>query len=308
MPPAPLSIADVERGTGLPRATIRMWERRYGFPAPDRDARGERVYPHDQVERLRLMRELLGQGHRPAKLIALGTDGLQSLAQQARAPAAAPARRGRLAGNLVRLLQKNDPAAVRAELEQSLARSGLAAFASREVPALNRAIGESWAAGELQIHGEHLYSDCLEQVLRPAIAALVGTLRPEAPTVLLTTFAQERHGLGLLAAQAVFAAEGCTTVSLGVALPVDQIVAAARAYGADLVGLSVTGAMNPSHLLRGLEELRGLLPISVRIWVGGNLDALRRRRPIPGVRTVPDADAIPALLAEDFALPPREQA
>ena len=33
-----LSIAAVERDTGLSKDTLRVWERRYGFPSPGRDA------------------------------------------------------------------------------------------------------------------------------------------------------------------------------------------------------------------------------------------------------------------------------
>ena len=52
--PAPyVSIAAVERDTGLSKDTLRVWERRYGFPQPDRDNNGERSYPHEQLEKLR---------------------------------------------------------------------------------------------------------------------------------------------------------------------------------------------------------------------------------------------------------------
>ena len=37
-----LPIAAVERDTGLSKDTLRIWERRYGFPSPQRDALGER--------------------------------------------------------------------------------------------------------------------------------------------------------------------------------------------------------------------------------------------------------------------------
>ncbi|HRF13460.1 MAG TPA: MerR family transcriptional regulator, partial [Candidatus Accumulibacter phosphatis] len=63
-------IAAVERDTGLSKDVLRVWERRYGFPAPCRDANGERSYPAEQVERLRLIKRLMDQGHRPGKLIA----------------------------------------------------------------------------------------------------------------------------------------------------------------------------------------------------------------------------------------------
>ena len=56
------SIAAVERETRLSKDVLRVWERRYGFPQPVRDANGERCYPAEQVDRLRLMRP--GEGVR----------------------------------------------------------------------------------------------------------------------------------------------------------------------------------------------------------------------------------------------------
>ena len=37
------SIAAVEREVGLSKDVLRVWERRYGFPLPSRDAPGERL-------------------------------------------------------------------------------------------------------------------------------------------------------------------------------------------------------------------------------------------------------------------------
>jgi hypothetical protein len=48
-------ISAVERDTGISKDLLRAWERRYGFPAPLRDLSGERVYPAEQVQRLRLL-------------------------------------------------------------------------------------------------------------------------------------------------------------------------------------------------------------------------------------------------------------
>jgi len=302
--PAPhRSIAEVERDTGLARATVRIWERRYGFPAPLRDDRGERLYPQDQVEQLRLMKQLLDQGHRPAKLVAGGAEGVKRLAA---GPAGKAVARPRAASRLLRLLREHDAQGLRKELQARLDEGGLARFAGQEMAVMNTLVGDAWASGELEIHQEHLYSDSVNEVVRAAIAGLGGAVRPDAPQVLLTTFPQEPHGLGLLMAQAMFALEGCPTVSLGVRLPIEQIAASARAYRADLLGLSFTGCQNPAHVQRGLEELRGLLPVSVRIWAGGNCPALNKRS-MPGVRVVRDVRAVPELLAEDFALPPREK-
>ena len=66
---AGLPIAAVERETGLGKDTLRVWERRYGFPRPLRDEHGERLYPPEQVERLHQIRRLMDQGLRPGKLL-----------------------------------------------------------------------------------------------------------------------------------------------------------------------------------------------------------------------------------------------
>ena len=67
-------IAAVERDTGISKDTLRVWERRYGFPSPLRDATGERVYPAAQVQRLRMLKRLLDTGHRPGRVVPLRSD------------------------------------------------------------------------------------------------------------------------------------------------------------------------------------------------------------------------------------------
>ena len=51
-------IGTVARLTGLKPDTLRAWERRYGFPAPGRDARGHRSYSSNQIEELRVVKRL----------------------------------------------------------------------------------------------------------------------------------------------------------------------------------------------------------------------------------------------------------
>ncbi|HRH92850.1 MAG TPA: MerR family transcriptional regulator, partial [Agitococcus sp.] len=66
-----LPINAVERETGISKELLRMWERRYGFPQPQRDAQGDRVYPTEQINKLRIIRRLLDAGFRPSKVINL---------------------------------------------------------------------------------------------------------------------------------------------------------------------------------------------------------------------------------------------
>jgi len=73
------SIGVVERDVGIRSATLRIWERRYGFPQPVRADSGDRVYPVDQLERLRLIRRLMNHGLRPGAIVAMPQEKLRRL-------------------------------------------------------------------------------------------------------------------------------------------------------------------------------------------------------------------------------------
>jgi DNA-binding transcriptional MerR regulator len=57
-----MRIGSVSRRTGLPTATIRSWERRYGLLAPVRSAHGQRLYTERDVQALLQVRERLRLG------------------------------------------------------------------------------------------------------------------------------------------------------------------------------------------------------------------------------------------------------
>jgi DNA-binding transcriptional MerR regulator len=50
---AALSIGDVVAATGVGEATLRAWERRFGFPSPRREPSGHRRYNRTDIERIR---------------------------------------------------------------------------------------------------------------------------------------------------------------------------------------------------------------------------------------------------------------
>lgn len=289
-----LNIAAVERDTGLSKDTLRVWERRYGFPAPSRDRFGERVYPPDQVSRLRTLRRLIDAGHRPGRIVSLSDERLRALVSEAvdrsRAPVA-PASDG--LRRFLGLIARHEIETLRLALGQALLKSGLERFVVDVVAPLNWLVGDAWARGEIAIFEEHLYTEAVQRALRGAIDAIS---QPGAsPRVLLTTLPQEAHGLGLLMAEALLALEGCRCVSLGVQTPVGDIVRAAAAQGADVVALSFSPSMKPNQVLDGLAELRAALPAPVRIWAGGRCPVLSRRPPADVTVLADLTDIRPAL-------------
>jgi DNA-binding transcriptional MerR regulator/methylmalonyl-CoA mutase cobalamin-binding subunit len=288
-----VSIATVERETGLSKDTLRVWERRYGFPTPARDDNGERAYPPDQLQKLRLIRRFIDLGHRPGKIVAAPMRELT-----ARMNALDVASRAKLAPTgpwraVLQLLKAHRVAEMREYLAQDMLRLGLQRFLLDTVTPINAEVGRAWMRGEIAIHEEHLYSEQIQHLLRQAIGST--TQARQSPRVILTTLPGEEHQLGLLMAQAFLSVEGAQCLSLGVQTPASDIVSAARALNADIVGLSFSQAMQPRIACYSVAELRRHLDRRFELWAGGTVWQ-RVRKSIPGVRMLASlADISPAL-------------
>ena len=279
-PSVDMSIAAVERDTGLGKDTLRVWERRYGFPIPGRDAHDERSYPMAQVEKLRVIKRLMDHGHRPGRIVGLTLQELQRMSETLMGTPT-PIGMGHAArkaevDHYLALLRSHYTEGLRQQLKQALANQGLKQFVAQVVAPLTAAVGDAWMRGELQVFEEHTYSTCISALLRQAIDHLTETNALATPRVLLTTFPQEAHGLGLLMAESMLALQGARSVSLGTQTPVADIVKAVQAHHSQVVALSFSVSMKPKQVVGGLNELRQLLPASVEIWVGGHSPALKR--------------------------------
>jgi len=287
------NISAVERDTGLSKDLLRMWERRYGYPSPARDASGERQYSDAEVSKLRAIKRLMDIGMRPGKIIHGSLDELNALADaraRMRTDAIAPA----LERDFLEALRRHDTAALQNMLAQLAMKQGLQRFVIETITPLNRAIGEAWMRGDLEVFEEHLYTEQLNVALRAAINAFPRVQAGE-PRVLLTTFPNEQHGVGLLMVEALLVPEGVHCVSLGTQTPIDDIRRATIAHKASILALSFSGSFTLRVAVDGLDALRAHLPAHVTIWAGGEMTR-RMRKTLPGVVLLPDlGSAIPAL-------------
>ncbi len=278
-------IAAVERDCGVSKDTLRVWERRYGFPNPLRDDHDERLYPADQVATLRLLRRLVDAGHRPGKVVGRSDEELSVLLR--RDGGSAPHAIGSEAQQVLKLLRGYDAAGLREILNAIVTRAGLGAFAAEIGPGLAEAVGAAWARGALEIHQEHLFTEQFTTVLRSAINVAQGAGLPRRrPCVLFSTFPQEPHALGLLMVEAMFTLESCLGISLGVQTPIPEIAAAAKAHEADIVVLSFSSMFPALQATAGLAELRALAPQTVEIWAGGACAGLRPKSGVSVLRSL----------------------
>jgi DNA-binding transcriptional MerR regulator len=77
-------IGAVSRLTGVSPDALRIWERRYAAVSPRRSPGGGRLYRPGDVERLRLMKQLVDAGDAIGAIANLGLDELQARATAAR--------------------------------------------------------------------------------------------------------------------------------------------------------------------------------------------------------------------------------
>ncbi len=195
--------------------------------------------------------------------------------------------------DVLTLLKAHDAAGLHATLANLLQRQGIQRFVAETVAPLNRAVGETWMRGELQVFEEHLYTEQLQLTLRGAINAFP---RPSGvPRILLTTVPGEQHGIGLLMVEALLSPEGAYCISLGTQTPFEDIRRAALAHKVHVVALSFSMAFPLRQVGDALATLRRQLPPTVALWAGGEMTR-RLRKHVAGVQIIHEiGDTLSAL-------------
>ena len=288
-----LSIGALSAASGIPVATIRTWERRYGFPVADRKPSGHRVYPVSTVPRLRLIQQVLARGHRAAEVVPASERELEALLAAHAGARASPAGVRTRAGismdpvsELFTAIHAFDAGVLRRAFEAEWARRGPLEFLEESAAPFLKAIGDAWEAGELDVRHEHFASACLGDFLRTVRGPLED--RTVGPIAALATLSDERHGLGLQMAAVMFAVAGWDPLVLGVETPVDQIVALVREAPIEAVALSCVTPLD-ERATDDLRTLRRQLPRPIPLLVGGRgSDGLELR----GVDVIQDLRAL----------------
>ncbi len=294
--PTGWAIAEVERDTGIGKDTLRVWERRYGFPQPLRDSLGERLYPLDQVHKLRLIKRLMDTGHRPGKIVAQSAEQLQELlngmslvkgSEDCSGTAPEPSALNANAPWL-RWLAEDRSDLIKQALRQHIIKQGLGSTVEELVAPLCVYVGEAWLRGELSIYQEHLFSATLQQVLREAIASVEASSPTlgQHPRVLLATTPGEFHSLGLLMAECYLALESCARFELGSSTPVAEILQAIEHMNIDVLALSFSAYASRNDVISSLQQLIDGVPAGVEIWAGGSASALQGRTVPEGITVI----------------------
>lgn len=227
------NIGIVSKMTGVPVATLRVWERRYGFPNSVRTSGGHRLCSEREVLRLRWVKARVDEGMQTGQAIR----ALQHLEQQGRTedifpvPAAKPRPMdGSLPAfqeRLTELLLAGDLAGSDQLLGEVLALYPLEELIAHVISPTLRDIGSAWLDGKISVASEHLATHFLRHHL---LMWMMNAPTPYdgVPPIILACAPEEWHEGSLLIMGVLMRRKRWPVAYLGQNVPLKDVVDLAR--------------------------------------------------------------------------------
>jgi MerR family transcriptional regulator, light-induced transcriptional regulator len=269
--------------TGLAIPTIRAWERRYGVVNPTRTAGGYRIYDDEAIERLSAMRRLVEvDGVRPSQaaeevrsrgVTAGGTserrraaDGELAGSLDAEGGAPTPSTSASAVSALRDATRRLDLVAFERLLDEAFAAQRFEAAATTVIYPALRAIGEDWAAGEIDVAMEHAASEAIQRRLARFYDAAVDVTSPLDIVVGLPPGCQ--HEIGAMGFAVAARRRGLSVLYLGANVPVDSWALTSDALG---MAVAVIGAIGEADVTAASAVVASLRSSTNRpaVVVGG---------------------------------------
>jgi len=281
---AEYSIAAVSKLTGVSCHALRVWERRYGFPVPQRSASGHRRYGQDQVSVLRTLAKLAKSGQPIGELIGeyqAGTLDL-SVLSGVRVEEKSPS------SQVIDRLFEGELVVAEQLLDRLVERLSTIDLIERVIEPALIDVGERWFRGECDIFQEHCAVACLFARLRRLLDRARRENREPSRSVLVGTVQGDRHEGGVLMVSLALELAGWRAIPMGVDLPVAEYQKAVDTWEPDALCLSFVLSRNINKRFRELSKIT-----KVPVFVGGrsivNHQGLARRHgliPLIGSLTV----------------------
>jgi DNA-binding transcriptional MerR regulator len=256
------NIGSVARMTNILEATLRVWERRYGFPKAVRSSGGHRLYSQEDVYRLQWVKTRIDEGMPVSNAIR----ALQSAEDEGRfAPLQDGGALGSWRHDANTSLEFYQRQLYEALVGHQLDQVGLilgqaqALYPLEEiilqmiVPVLQR-IGESWEAGETDVATEHLATNYLRYML--LVWMQVGPPPFAVNPVILACGPEELHEGGLLMLGVLLRRLRWPVRYLGQAVPLSNL----SRFIQDLAPQAIVFVASSVESARALAEWPILLP------------------------------------------------
>jgi DNA-binding transcriptional MerR regulator/methylmalonyl-CoA mutase cobalamin-binding subunit len=255
------TIKQASHRSGVPVASLRAWERRYGVVEPRRTESGYRLYDDQAIAVLATMRRLVDEGWTPATAAAALASG-EVATDASPSPATAPpdARTGApdhaphhvegmlsthpeaasLTEELIDAASAVDVVTIESVLDRGFSLGTFETVVDTWLLPSMRALGDAWASGRVDVAGEHAASYATMRRLGQWFAA--ASSLASGPRILVGLPAGSHHELGALAFATAARRRGLAVVYVGADLPVESWERAVQAFPTRVAVLGV-----PTH-------------------------------------------------------------
>ncbi len=218
-------IGELARRAGVPAATLRAWERRYGVLDPVRGESGYRLYSQRDERRVRAMAELIAQGVAPAEAARRLGPAAERAPLGSTAGEGEPAIAATLRNDLRGALLAFDGEAADKVFDRAVGQLTVETLLAHLILPVLRDLGDGWARREVTIGQEHFASN----LLRGRMLGLArGWGGGSGRLALLAAPSGERHDLGLIAFGLSLRARGWRIAFFGADTPLHSLLSAAE--------------------------------------------------------------------------------
>jgi len=262
------NIKAVAEATGLPAATLRAWERRYGALSPGRTSSGYRLYSERDIAVLRWLKARVDEGVSISQAIEL-------LSHERERPRHQTVRGledhfgslSRTRQVLLEALLQYDEARADEILEQAFAAYGLEGASERIITPAMVQIGEGWHKGHVSATAEHFASSYLRRKLDSVINA--APRHEGGPLVVLGCAPNDWHELGLLLVYLFLRRRGHDVLYLGQNMPVTQFVEEMQKLRPALVMISASTLESVEGVIQLGQAVESMSPPKPSFGFGG---------------------------------------
>mgnify|MGYP000283051757 CR=1 FL=1 len=275
------TIKYVAHRTGLKPYLIRSWEARYQAVCPRRASNQRRCFTDSDIERLRLLKRAVDQGHPISAVANLSEEDLARLLKKGGAVAFAKGASpdaaiappsphfdpGQVVEAALSHINRLDAASLEAVLNDAAVEMPRQAFLQAVILPIFEKIGDLWRNGKMKIVGEHLASVVVRSMLWDMLRN--ADVSKAAPRIVVATPMGHWHEFGALAVALAASESGWRAAYFGPNLPAEELAYAARRLKARALALSLCHRVKDNRLAPELRKLRRLVGSRLPIFVGG---------------------------------------
>lgn len=243
------TVNEVEARTKVPATTLRQWERRYGFPQPERSESGYRLYNDIDLQHISIMKRYIDDGVPPSRAAIL-------VKQTSREPQS-PRSLMSLHKDLVKHLVDLDEIKALAVLHEAYALFSVEQVMFEVMMPAMVDVGDMWHRGLVNTTVEHFATTFIQGRLH-ALLGFSPNVR-NAPAVIVACAPGEQHELAALMLAVCLRRTGYSVYYLGANTPIEDLLEMSRKVSpvAVMISAATPGALEElskvQHLLRQMS-------------------------------------------------------